>query len=348
MKPSGQFTNIGGQAVIEGVMMRSPHFVSIAVRRPDQKITIRTYPYSNLGKRSVFFRKPLIRGVVMLAESMIQGLDALSFSAAIAAQGLEKHPGQEDELSNWEIISSILFALIFGMTLFVAVPHGLTVWITSSKALDLTAQSPWFHLVDGGLKMLILVGYIYLISKMKDIGRVFQYHGAEHKSIYTFEANEDLTVENARKQSTLHPRCGTSFLLFLVLISVLTFSVLFPVLKLTEFSSHPLYNHLLMILAKLVLMFPVAGLAYEAIRICAFRMNHAVFRFLIWPGLALQRLTTREPTDDQLEVALASLKQVLLLEKAGTEKAKERTEFEIRSLSDLGWVPAHVSEFLES
>jgi uncharacterized protein YqhQ len=193
-----------------------------------------------------------------------------------------------------------------------------------------------------------LIAYVYLISQVKDIHRVFQYHGAEHKSIYTFEANEELTVENARKFSTLHPRCGTSFLLFLVLISILTFSILFPLLGLGRWSSHPIYNHLMMILAKMVLMLPVAGLAYELIRICAFRMNYLVFRILIWPGLVLQRLTTREPTDDQLEVALASLRQVILSEKAGVGPAAERTEFEIRSLSDLNWVPVHVSEFLES
>ena len=348
MKPSGQFTSIGGQAVIEGVMMRSPRFISVAVRKWDNKIVIRTYPYLALGERYPIFRKPLLRGVVTLLESMIQGFETLGFSASIASQGLENHSEQDSELSSWEIAGSLVFALFFGLLLFVALPHGLTVLLTSLKVFDVSAQSPVFHLLDGSFKILILMGYVSLISQMKDIHRVFQYHGAEHKSIYTFESNEELTVENARKFSTLHPRCGTSFLLFLVLVSVITFSVLFPLLRLSEFTSYPFYNHILMILAKMLLMLPVAGMAYEVIRICAFRMDRGFFRILIWPGLALQRLTTREPTDDQLEVALASLRQVILSEKDGVEKAAERTEFEIRSLSDLGWVPAHVSEFLES
>ncbi len=346
MKPTSRFTSIGGQAVIEGVMMRSPHFISVAVRKPNRKIVIRTHSYASLGDRYSWLKRPLFRGVVMLVESMKEGMEALGFSASIASQ--ETQGGNESELSNWEIAGSMVFALVFGLGLFVAVPHGLTAWITSFERFRVSAQSPIFHLIDGSIKLLILISYVFLISQLKDIYRVFQYHGAEHKSIYTFEANEDLTVENARKKSTLHPRCGTSFLLFLVLISVLIFSVVFPFLKLTEFSSHPIYNHLLMILTKVCLMLPVAGLAYEVIRLSAVRMNQGFFRFLIWPGLTLQKLTTREPTDEQLEVALASLRQVLLSEKSAADRPKEKTEFEILSLSDLGWVPAHVSEFLES
>ena len=170
------------------------------------------------------------------------------------------------------------------------------------------------------------------------------YHGAEHKSIYTFEAGEELTVENARKYTTLHPRCGTSFLLFLVVISILVFSIVFPVFHLTQLSSTPIVNHILMILMKMVLMLPVAGVAYEFIKLCACRMDNPIFRALIWPGMILQKLTTREPTDSQLEVALASLRQVLSREKNVTDGSQE---LEIAVLSEIGLVAAHVAEFPE-
>jgi uncharacterized protein YqhQ len=346
MKPSGQFTSIGGQAVIEGVMMRSPHFIAVAVRKSDQKIVIRFLPYSGWSEKFPVLKKPVLRGVVTLLESMIQGIDALSYSANVTA-GSEN---SDEKLSNWAIASSIFTAFVLGMGLFVALPHLMTVWMTSTEHLQITARSPLFHLVDGGLKLVILLSYVYLIALMKDIHRVFQYHGAEHKSIYAFEAGEALTVENARKYTTLHPRCGTSFLLFLVLISVVVFSILFPVLGLTEITSHPILNHMFMILMKIALMLPVAGFAYELIKASASRMNHPIFKILMWPGMTLQRLTTREPSDDQLEVALASLKQVLKLEKAESFQSvsKDLTEVEIGELSDLGWVHAHVAEFPEA
>ena len=157
-----------------------------------------------------------------------------------------------------------------------------------------------------------------------------------------------LTVENARRHTTLHPRCGTSFLLFLVLISVAVFSILFPILGLTRLSEHPLLNHAAMVLVKIVLMLPVAGLSYEFIKMCACRMDHPLFRAMIWPGLVLQNLTTREPDDTQLEIALASLRQVLLLEKNATEAvSSERQEQEFGSLAALAPVSASVSEFPE-
>lgn len=335
MKAPAQFTSIGGQAVIEGVMMRSPHFIAVAVRKPNRQIVIKNKPYSGITAKFPILKKPILRGVVTLIESMSQGMDALSYAAQVAAVDEEK----TEELSSWAIALSMLMAFVFGMGLFVALPHFLT-------ALFTTTESPLFHLLDGILKMLILLSYVYLISLMKDIHRVFQYHGAEHKSIYAFEAGEELTVENARKYTTLHPRCGTSFLLFLVLISILVFSVVFPVFHLTQFSSIPWLNHLLMILVKILLMFPVAGLSYELIKVSAAHLDHPFFRAVVWPGMLLQKLTTREPTDDQLEVALASLRQVLLAEKA-TPQTELVTEIEIAHLVDLGSIQAHVAEFPE-
>jgi uncharacterized protein YqhQ len=337
-----QFTSIGGQAVIEGVMMRSPHFIAVAVRKPNQKILIRNLPYQGISQKFPILRKPVLRGVTMLLESMLQGIDALSFSANIAADEEDKG----EELSSWAMAGSIISALVLGMGLFVALPHFLTAVLTVKSGSGITAQSPLFHLLDGSLKMTILLSYVYLISLMKDIHRVFQYHGAEHKSIYAFEAGEELTVENARRHSTLHPRCGTSFLLFLVVISIGVFSIVFPLFKLTELSSNVVMSHAIMILIKIVLMMPVAGLAYEFIKMCACRMDNPIFRGMIWPGMVLQNLTTREPDDEQLEVALASLRAVLRMEK-GSRAEGDTQEYEIAQLSDLGRVQATVAEFPE-
>jgi uncharacterized protein YqhQ len=343
---SGQFTSIGGQAVIEGVMMRSPHFIAVAVRKPDNKIVIKNLPYEGIASRIPLLKKPIFRGVTGLIESMVQGVDALGYSANIASiDETVSATAEKEELSSWAIFFSMTTALVLGMGFFVVLPHFLTAVITSRPSIGITAQSPLFHLIDGALKMILLLSYVYLIAMMKDIHRVFQYHGAEHKSIYAFEAGEELTVENARRHTTLHPRCGTSFLLFLVVISILVFSIVFPLFHLTELSAKPLVNHALMILVKMVLMLPVAGLAYKFIKMCACRMDSPFFRIMIWPGMILQKLTTREPDDEQLEVALASLRLVLRLEK--TQGKTSTSELEISNLSEIGLVAATVAEFPE-
>jgi uncharacterized protein YqhQ len=349
LKPQGQFTSIGGQAVIEGVMMRSPHFIAVAVRKPNNKIIIKNVPYRGIASRIPLLKKPVFRGVAGLIESMIQGVGALSYSANIASVESGEEGAKGEELSNWAIFTSIASAFVLGMGLFVALPHFITAVVTSRPSIGITAASPLFHLFDGVLKMILLLSYVYLIAMMKDIHRVFQYHGAEHKSIYTFEAGETLTVDNARKYTTLHPRCGTSFLLFLVVISIVVFSIIFPLFGLTHLSENPVMNHVYMVMAKMVLMFPVAGLAYEFIKACACRMDNPVFRAMIWPGMILQKLTTREPDDHQLEVALASLRQVLNLEKTGSVQASSTilTELEISGLADIALVAANVAEFPE-
>jgi uncharacterized protein YqhQ len=349
-KPSTQFTSIGGQAVIEGVMMRSPHFIAIAVRKPNRKIAIRYYSNRAISDRFPVLKKPVLRGVVTLIESMVQGIKALSYSAEVATLEEEETGSSgksaSEPVSDWALMGSVAVALLMGLGVFVALPHFLTtVLLHRFGESAITIKSPAFHLLDGLLKMSILLSYIYLIARMKDIYRVFQYHGAEHKSIYAFEAGEDLTVENARRHTTLHPRCGTSFLFFLILISILVFSAVFPLLGLTDLSSIPIVNHLAMILVKAMLMLPVAGLAYEFIKMCACRMDSVIFRIMIWPGMILQKLTTREPPDDQLEVALVSLRQVLKLEKEA--RVEMQTETEISFLNDLAPVAASVAEFPE-
>ncbi len=331
-----QYTSIGGQAVIEGVMMRSPHFIAVAVRRPDRQIVVRQYPFESAASRFPILKKPLIRGVATLIESMIQGMDALGFSAQVSTQDQAQARGElsppiAKPIGSLAITLSIVTAFAVGGGMFVALPHFLS-------ALFVPVTHPLFHLLDGLLKMGILLSYIYLIALMKDIYRVFQYHGAEHKSIYAFEAGEELSVENARKHTTLHPRCGTSFLFFLILISIAVFSIVIPLSGLT--------SAWVIVPLKMVLMLPVAGLAYEFIKMCACRMDNLIFRMLIWPGMILQKLTTREPTDDQLEIALVSLRQVLKLEKA-TEPAP-KGEITIGNLAEMGWIPAAtVAEFPE-
>lgn len=352
MEPK-KYTSIGGQAVIEGVMMRSPHFLAIAVRKPDNKIVIKELPWKGWADRFPLLKKPFLRGVVTLLESMMNGVEALTYSANVAvvndpeaaAKGLK-----QEEMSPLAMFGSIAFAFAMGMLMFVAAPHFLTALIGKAGLFTNGIQNPLFHLVDGAIKVTFLVAYVYFIAFMKDIYRVFQYHGAEHKSIYAFESGLPLTVENARKYTTLHPRCGTSFLLFLLIISILIFSVVFPLLNLTQFSTNTIVNHATMVLVKIVLMFPVAGLSYEFIRLSAKKMDNPFFKFLIFPGLILQKLTTREPTDDQLEVALASLKKVLELEKETGGKVdgfKER-ETEISALADIKTVAASVGEFAEA
>lgn len=328
-------------------MMRSPHVLAIAIRKPNHRIVVRSRPLKGLAQRFPILKKPILRGVSVLIESMLHGMDALGYSAQVAAQSeeTEEKPESIDSgISNWAIASSIAMAFVFGMGLFVALPHFLAALVLSGGGWGST-QTPLFHAIDGLFKVAILLLYVYLISLMRDVHRVFQYHGAEHKSIYTFEAGEELTVENARKYSTLHPRCGTSFLFFLILISVLVFSALFPFLPLPSFGLSPLLKHGVLVLAKIILMFPVAGIAYEFIKICACRMNQPGFKLMVWPGMLLQKLTTREPTDEQLEIALASLREALRAEKAGHRGGW--AEFEVGALQEIAWIPAAVSEFPE-
>ena len=324
-------------------MMRSPHFLAIAVRKPDGKILLKEQPWKGWADRFPLLKKPFIRGVVTLVESMVNGIEALTYSANVAVINDPQSDGKTEELSGFAMFTSIFFAFVMGMALFVAAPHYLTVLVGKAGLFSSGVQSPLFHLIDGFIKVLFLVSYVYLIALMKDVKRVFQYHGAEHKSIYAFESGEELTVENARRHSTLHPRCGTSFLLFLLIISILVFSVLFPLMNTASLHSNAIINHAMLVLIKIVLMMPVAGISYEFIRLSANHMGNPICKTLIFPGLILQKLTTREPTDDQLEIALASLKRVLLLEKS--PHAVSDKELEFAGLAEISAVHATVTEF---
>ncbi len=292
--------NVGGQAVIEGVMMRSPTSFAIAVRKPNGEIATLVEPLKMLSERSRLFKLPIIRGVITLISALFLGVRALNFSADMAIEEEEgKDKKEKKEMSSLAMGLTVAFSLGFGILLFFVLPLYLTKLL---KALIPTVGSSefTFNLVDGAIRMSIFVVYIMGISMMKDIKRVFQYHGAEHKSIYAFEAGEELTVENARKYSSLHPRCGTSFLLTVMLVSILVFSFLAHEMPFWKTA-----------LSRLIFIPLIAGLSYEFIRYSGKKVSSKGMGLLMAPGLWLQKLTTREPSDDQLEVALVSLKEAL-------------------------------------
>jgi uncharacterized protein YqhQ len=295
---------IGGQAVIEGVMMRSLTGYSVAVRQPDGGVAIRKDRLTSITKKYPFLKIPVLRGSVVLIQSLVLGIQALNYSASIASAGEEGEP----EMSNWAIAGSMLMALVLGVGLFILAPLGLTNLLRAYVWPEMGNFA--YNAVDGLLRAIFFFVYIASISLMEEIRRVFQYHGAEHKTVYTFEANEDLTVENARTKSTLHPRCGTSFLMFVMVISIVVFSLI------------PSTSHFLVKFGARVVLIPlIAGLAYEVIRFSARHLDSVACRVLITPGLWLQRITTKEPDDKQLEVAIIALKEALLYDAIEPEQA---------------------------
>jgi len=305
--------SVGGQAVIEGVMMRAPNALAIAVRKPNGEVAVKEDVWRSLSNRLKFLKWPLIRGSVVFLEALINGFQALSFSANQALEG-EKGPAKEEKkLSPWGLGFIMAAAFAIGILFFVVLPHYLTGFLGQFFGRDLDVENLLFHLIDGLIKVFFFIGYIYAISLMKNIQRIFQYHGAEHKCIYAYEAGEELTVSNAQKYSTLHPRCGTAFLLVVFVISIILFSVLFPFMPRFPSLGKGLTN-LIYVGIKLPLLFPIAGLAYEVIKLSGKKPNHPILRVVIAPGLWLQRITTRAPMDDQIEVALRALQGALRLE----------------------------------
>ena len=305
--------SVGGQAVIEGVMMRAPNALAIAVRKPNGEVAVKEDVWRSLSNRLKFLKWPLIRGSIVFLEALINGFQALSFSAN---QALEEEKGEgkeEKKLSPWGLGLIMSAAFAIGILFFVVLPHYLTGFLGQFFGRDLGVENLLFHLIDGLIKVSFFIGYIYAISLMKNIQRIFQYHGAEHKCIYAYEAGEELTVTNAQKYSTLHPRCGTAFLLVVFVISIILFSVLFPFLPRFPSLGKGLTN-LIYVGIKLPLLFPIAGLAYEVIKLSGKKPNHPILRVIIAPGLWLQRITPRPPMDDQIEVALRALQGALRLE----------------------------------
>lgn len=299
----GDQIKVGGQAVIEGIMMRAPKTFTVVVRKSDGQLAVREDRWYSPMEKWPVLKKPFLRGAIVLYEALFNGIQALTYSAQ---EALDE---EEEPLSPLALTGTIALAIGGALLLFVVIPHLATLGIGMLAGTDLGVRSIWFHVIDGVIKVGMFIGYIALISLMKEIRRVFQYHGAEHKSIHAYEKGEELTVENARKYPTLHARCGTAFILLVLVFSIFLFTAIFPLLP-QDLFGNKIATNLFFILVKIILMVPIAGCSYEIIRIGE-RVDNPVLNVLLMPGLWLQRLTTREPSDDQIEVALVALKKTL-------------------------------------
>ena len=296
---------IGGQAVLEGVMMRSPSNWALAVRKPDGEIAEVNRPIRSVMARHWIFRLPVIRGIIALGESLAIGFRALAISANYAAQEEGEDGEVQTELSRGALIFAFAIAIGFALMLFKVTPVLITNWLP----IETTG---WFVIIEGLIRVTIFVLYLLVISLLPDLRRVFQYHAAEHKVINAYEAGEELEPERVQRFSLIHPRCGTAFLLWVMVIAIFVFA----------FLGRPEWYWLI---ASRILLLPlIAGLAYELIRFAGKHTGNRVLMTLLAPGLWLQRLTTRQPTLDQLEVSIRALKEVLQLEgRAPTEQRVE-------------------------
>jgi uncharacterized protein YqhQ len=355
---------IGGQALIEGVMMRSPHAFSAVVRRRDGTLTVHEEPMLDVrrGKRSW----PLVRGAVALVEALKLGSRALRFSVDLYEKDLEAEEKANAAGSKPNLLSVLSLpiialvtsqgelpqgapkeegkrsamtwlSIVFALGLFVALPQLFAQGTSSLLGLGLDVRDVGFQLLTGSAKMVVVVGYMLLIRRMPEIYRVFQYHGAEHKSIYTYEAGEELSLENARKKTTLHPRCGTTFIVMVALVSIVVFSALGPFLP--QFGLGKLGDNLLFFALKLPFLPFIAAITFELQRLLARHATRGPLRVLLWPGFLVQKITTIEPEDAQLEVALASLSVTLQREAKPAEKFVGERDFPSFS-SVMGQSPA--------
>jgi uncharacterized protein YqhQ len=298
---------VGGQAVLEGVMMRGPRNWAVAVRKPDGDIAHVSRPIDPLMARHWALRLPIVRGVVALGESLSVGFRALSVSANYAAQ--EEAEGDEEpaELGRWALFFAFAVAIGFAVMMFKVGPALLTDLLPISNGT-------LFVLVEGAIRVAVFVGYLVALSMIPSLRRVFQYHAAEHKAINAYEAGEELTPEITQRYSLIHPRCGTAFLLWVMVIGVFVFALF----------GRPVWYWL--IISRIALLPVIAGIAYELIRFAGRHTDSRVLMTLLAPGLWLQRLTTREPTLDQLEVSIRALREVLELEGKQLTPADRRVE----------------------
>lgn len=303
-----KITSIGGQAVIEGIMMRGPEKTAVAVRKPDGEIIIDEK--ENKVKNGI--RKiPFVRGVFSFLDSMVIGIQALMFSANFyeedgsAKEGKkesqsEKKENQNEEMPGWMMALTILSSLALSIGLFIALPNLIASFLVPTGENEAGNNVVLYNFVESVVKIILFLGYLLLVSRMKDIQRVFEYHGAEHKTIFCYENGDELTVENVKKYQRFHPRCGTSFLLFVIVISIIVFSVI------GRFESK-----LVNVLVRIALLPVVAGISYEMIRFAGKHTDNKWVSWLNKPGMWLQKLTTREPDASQIEVAIQALKTVL-------------------------------------
>jgi uncharacterized protein YqhQ len=288
---------VGGQAVIEGVMMRSPKGYSVAVRRQDGTVRVWKDALLALGAKWKIFKAPILRGVGVLGQALVLGIRALQLSVeeALTEEETKKITKDPAQLSSWLIAGNVVLALGVNLLIFIALP----LLITRLLQTQIGFQSSFlFNGIDGLFRVLIFVTFLYSVSWMKDMNRVWQYHGAEHKTVYNFESRQDLSVTNAQKFSTLHPRCGTSFLFVVMIVSILVFSLV----HFDGFAGK--------LLSRIVLLPLVAGISYEIIRYSA-KHPKSLFRIATFPGLMLQKITTKPPDDTQVEIAIRALEEAL-------------------------------------
>ncbi|NLA12772.1 MAG: DUF1385 domain-containing protein [Tissierellia bacterium] len=294
-------TSIGGQALIEGIMMKGPSKIATAVRKPDGEIVIKESNIKQIFKHK-FFKLPLVRGSFVLIDSLVNGVKELMYSAEFYGEDYEEDALDrflkkvfKDKADTAIIYTSVIIALVFSIAIFILGPTILT-----NLLKNIIKNSFLLNLVEGIVRVSLFVGYVYLVSKLEDIKRVFMYHGAEHKTIYCYEYGEELTVENVQRYSTLHPRCGTSFLINVLLISIIVFS----------FFGWP--NPLLRLVIRLAMLPVIAGLSYELNRYVGRSSSDNIFtKIIAYPGFLIQKITTKEPDDSMMEVAIAAMKKVI-------------------------------------
>jgi uncharacterized protein YqhQ len=295
---SGEETLVGGQAVIEGVMMRAPHSYCVAVRKPNGEMVTEESPLPRVSEKYPIFKYPVFRGVGTLGQAMWLGVKALKFSANASLE--EDSPQAKPvEVSPWMMTANLIFSFAFFIFLYKFVPLYLTTLL--EKTFPALHGRIAFNMVDGGIRLAIFLGFLYMISRWKDIRRVFEYHGAEHKVVFNFESGKPVTVPNAQTFTTLHPRCGTSFLLVVMVLSTVIYTLV------------PVDGFAAKMAARIILLPVIAGLSYELIRFAAKRRG-SMLALLTAPGLWLQKITTQPPSDDQTAVAIHALNGAMLLE----------------------------------
>jgi uncharacterized protein YqhQ len=381
MATTEQRPYIGGQAVIEGVMMRSPLSFSIVVRRSSGELLVRERPVAR-AQTSAALRLPFVRGVATLVEAIGLGSEALRFSseifehdhadsgspappsgpsaskpgvgrralhtlafwmAALATHEPDPGPsapaprGSGEADSGRRLISIVTIAVALGM--FIVLPQAAAAFTSRVAGLELDLRSPLFQALTGAFKLTIVVGYLLLIRRIPEIRRVFQYHGAEHKTISTYEAGEPLTVSHAQAKSTLHPRCGTTFIVMVALVSIFVFSAVAPLLPRLHVSGF--VENVLLVLLKLPFLLPIAAVTFEIQRVFARYCRTGLLRLLLWPGFLVQKITTIEPAPEQLEVALSALRATLWREQAKDSAPVSRTDRTFRDYEALSSHPGY-------
>jgi uncharacterized protein YqhQ len=358
---------IGGQAVIEGVMMRSPRSFSVVVRRKSGELVVRERPVSH-GQSGGLSRWPFVRGVATLIESIKLGSEALRFSSEIYERDHDGESGPPSGQTKRGVLQTLAVSVAvlatgdpdprgdaptgstgseggrklltaltigFAIVLFVILPQAAAWAASSVGGFALDVRSPLFQALTGAFKLAIVVGYLLLIRRVPEIRRVFQFHGAEHKTISTYEAGEALVVENARTKTRLHPRCGTTFLVMVAFVSILVFTAVAPLLP--HFHVSRMVENILLLVLKLPFLPVIAAVTFEIQRLFARYCTRGPLRALLWPGFLVQKITTIEPDDDQLEVALSSLQATLWRERAASAAPSQLTD---RTFADFAALAA--------